>query len=52
MALHVDYLGRPIRPVRPGWTRVRLGYRVLLASWPVRGFRQAGAGHLAAILAY
>jgi uncharacterized BrkB/YihY/UPF0761 family membrane protein len=28
------------------------GYRALLASWPVRGFRDAGAGHLSAILAY
>ena len=27
-------------------------YRALLASWPVRGFREAGAGHLSAILAY
>lgn len=28
------------------------GYRALLASWPVRGFRDAGAAHLSAILAY
>ena len=28
------------------------GYRALLASWPVRGFQDAGAGHLSAILAY
>lgn len=34
---------------RVGFAR---GYRALLASWPVRGFREAGAGHLAAILAY
>lgn len=53
MALSVD---RPVRPaaplVRSGWGRMLFGYRALLASWPVRGFREAGAGHLAAILAY
>jgi uncharacterized BrkB/YihY/UPF0761 family membrane protein len=27
-------------------------YKALLASWPVRGFNDAGAGHLSAILAY
>ena len=27
-------------------------YRSLLASWPVRGYNEAGAGHLSAILAY
>ncbi|MGI8491630.1 MAG: YihY/virulence factor BrkB family protein [Acidimicrobiales bacterium] len=27
-------------------------YRVLLASWPVRGFNSVGAGHLSAILVY
>jgi hypothetical protein len=26
-------------------------YRALLASWPVRGCNEAGAGHLSAILA-
>jgi YihY family inner membrane protein len=34
---------------RVGFAR---GYQALLASWPVRGFREAGAGHLAAILAF
>jgi len=28
------------------------GYKALLTFWPVRGFREAGAGHLSAILAY
>jgi YihY family inner membrane protein len=27
-------------------------YRTLLSSWPVRGYNEAGAGHLSAILAY
>ncbi len=27
-------------------------YRAILASWPVRGFNDVGAGHLSAILAY
>jgi len=27
-------------------------YRFLLSSWPIRGFNDAGAGHLSAILAY
>jgi len=27
-------------------------YRMLLSSWPVRGYNEAGAGHLSAILAY
>lgn len=35
-----------------GRTGAARSYRALLASWPVRGFRDAGAGHLSAILAY
>ena len=43
-------------PTRPsavfGRTGAARSYRALLAFWPVRGFREAGAGHLSAILAY
>src|SRR5262245_39371616 len=41
-----------LKLARRGWAAVLWGYRAYLASWPVRGFREAGAGHLAAIVAY
>lgn len=41
-------LGRWGQHGRAGAVR---SYRALLASWPVRGYNQAGAGHLTAILA-
>jgi hypothetical protein len=42
---------------RAAWLHIGRGgavksYRALLASWPVRGYNEAGAGHLSAILAY
>ena len=42
----------PLGLVRRGWTGFARGYGGLLASWPVRGFRETGAGHLSAIIAY
>ncbi len=50
-----DRRGAGLRPtglVRGGGTALARGYRALLASWPVRGFQETGAGHLAAIIAY
>jgi YihY family inner membrane protein len=44
--------GRGASLLRLGRTTAVRSYRALLASWPVRGYNQAGAGHLSAILAY
>jgi uncharacterized BrkB/YihY/UPF0761 family membrane protein len=44
--------GRGASLVRYGRSAAVRSYRALLASWPVRGYNQAGAGHLSAILAY
>ena len=41
--------GAGVRHGRGGAVR---SYQALLASWPVRGYNEAGAGHLSAILAY
>jgi len=38
--------------IRRGSAGAVRSYRTLLACWPVRGFNDAGAGHLSAILAY
>jgi YihY family inner membrane protein len=38
--------------IRQGRRQAVRSYRTLLASWPVRGYNEAGAGHLSAILAY
>lgn len=42
---------QPMLPSRTIFTRIP-GYDALTQSWPVRGFRETGAGHLAAILAF
>jgi YihY family inner membrane protein len=34
------------------WAGLAGGYAAVLESWPVRGFRETGAGHLASIVAY
>ena len=38
--------------IRRGRSGAVQSYRALISSWPVRGFNDAGAGHLSAILAY
>ena len=38
--------------MRRGRSGAVQSYRFLLSSWPIRGFNDAGAGHLSAILAY
>ena len=45
-------LRRGVAWVGRGRTGAARSYRALLASWPVRGYNDAGAGHLSAILAY
>ncbi len=56
MSASRSFRPRRFRPDAPlgalGRTGAARSYRALLAFWPVRGFREAGAGHLSAILAY